>query len=560
MLKNKLLFLVLVIIASIPSFFTVLRSGFFPMHDDQHIFRLYEMDKCFVDGQIPCRWIPDGGFGYGYPQFNFYAPSLYYLGEIIHMGGVQYVDAVKIIIVLGFILSGISIYILIKEFYGEFTGFIAAILYIYAPYKAQQVYVRGALSEFWAGVLFPLVLWAFYKLITEGKKKYLLLSGIFTGLLFLTHNLLSMVFLPLLFVWVFYWLSKSKTIKGSLKKSFGAYFLGTGVSAFFLLPMLAERKFVHLETLIGGYFDYRQHFVSLRQLFFDNTWGYGSSVLGPVDDIALSVGPVHWVLGVLAVLAAVILKKKNIKMSGLILVLGAVELFVLFMMHERSSFIWRTLPNLAFVQFPWRLLSISTLLLTVTGAYFIANSGKMKYLLGALAAIGVLVLHLGFFVPKSWYDTNDRVELSGQKFERQLTSSIGDYLPIYANFPPDKKAGDLPEVVKGSVEFSEYKKGTDYQTGKIVAVEDSRIRLPLFDFPGMTVKLNGNRIKHVSDDCTGEPFCKGLISFDVPAGKHEFVVELKNTPVRTIGNWISLFSIVFVLVSFIKLKLYENKN
>lgn len=558
MLKNKFLFLLLVILASIPAFFSVLRSGFYPMHDDQHVFRLYEMDKCFRDGQIPCRWIPDGGFGYGYPQFNFYAPSIYYLGETFHLGGIQYVDAVKILIVLGFILSGISIYILIREFYGEFVGFVSSIIYIYAPYKAQQVYVRGALSEFWAGALFPLILWSFYKLITDGKKKYLLLSGVLTGLLFLTHNLLSMIFLPLLFLWVLFWTIKSKHKKQSIKQSALGYFLGIGISSFFLLPMLAERKFVHLETLIGGYFDYRQHFVALKQLFFDNSWGYGSSVLGPVDDIALSVGMVHWILAVLAVLLAGMRMKKDKKMSVLVLVLGTVELFILFMMHERSSLIWRALPQLAFIQFPWRLLSISTMLLTVMGAYFIANTGKAKFVVGALAAVGVLILHSGFFVPKAWFDTNDSIELTGKNFERQLTSSIGDYLPIYADFPPDKKAGDIPEVINGSVTFHEFKKGTDNQSGKIIASEDSRIRLPLFDFPGMTVTLNGNKVTHLNNECTGEPFCKGLISFDVPPGEHEFRAELKNTPVRTIGNWLSLFSITLVVSGFIKIKKNEK--
>jgi hypothetical protein len=44
--------------------------------------------------------------------------------------------------------------------------------------------------------------------------------------------------------------------------------LGIGLAAFFTLPVLFERQYVHIESMVGGYFDYRQHFVDIKQLFF----------------------------------------------------------------------------------------------------------------------------------------------------------------------------------------------------------------------------------------------------------------------------------------------------
>ena len=55
----------------------------FTHHDDVEMIRLYEMDQCFKDHQIPCRWVPDLGGIYGYPLFNYYAPLPYYFGELI---------------------------------------------------------------------------------------------------------------------------------------------------------------------------------------------------------------------------------------------------------------------------------------------------------------------------------------------------------------------------------------------------------------------------------------------------------------------------------------------
>ena len=117
MLKNKKLWIIILLLFIIPSFFRLLRPGFFPIQDDMQVFRLFEMDKCIQDFQIPCRWIPDGGYQYGYPQFNFYAPGVYYLGEIIHLIGFQFIDSIKILFILGFVFSGITMFVLAREFF-----------------------------------------------------------------------------------------------------------------------------------------------------------------------------------------------------------------------------------------------------------------------------------------------------------------------------------------------------------------------------------------------------------------------------------------------------------
>ncbi|GAF99922.1 unnamed protein product, partial [marine sediment metagenome] len=133
------------------------------MHDDMQIMRIFELDKCFQDGQIPCRWVPDLGYSYGYPLFNYYPPLPYYLGELFYLLGFSLINSVKLLFGLGFILSGIFMYLLAREFWGNLGGFLAGIFYIYAPYHAVDVYVRGAMGEHWALVCFPLILLAVYK-------------------------------------------------------------------------------------------------------------------------------------------------------------------------------------------------------------------------------------------------------------------------------------------------------------------------------------------------------------------------------------------------------------
>ncbi|MEK7470407.1 MAG: glycosyltransferase, partial [Patescibacteria group bacterium] len=153
---GKIIPALLLTLLTVPAFFNLLRPGFFPMQDDLQAFRVYEMDRCYDDFQIPCRWVPDAGYQYGYPQFNFYPPLPYYIGALLHRVGIQYIDSVKILFILGYILSAITIFILVSELTDKWSGFVSALLYTYIPYKAVEVYVRGALSEFWAQIFFPL--------------------------------------------------------------------------------------------------------------------------------------------------------------------------------------------------------------------------------------------------------------------------------------------------------------------------------------------------------------------------------------------------------------------
>src|ERR1700738_1195401 len=128
-LNQPLVWVLALCILIIPTFWSLLRPGFYPMQDDLQAFRLLEMDKCFQDLQLPCRWVPDMGYQYGYPQFNFYSPGVFYLGEIFHLLGLQFIDAVKILFILGFVFSALAMYLFLQCIFGRFPALIGALLY-----------------------------------------------------------------------------------------------------------------------------------------------------------------------------------------------------------------------------------------------------------------------------------------------------------------------------------------------------------------------------------------------------------------------------------------------
>ena len=157
---KKYLPLLLLLLLSVLTFSTLLRPGYFPMHDDQQAIRLFEMDKCIKDGQIPCVWTPDLGYGYGYPQFNYYGPLPYYVMEVFHLGGLGFLDSVKAAFIFSVVLSALGMYLLGNALWGKWGGFLSAILFAFAPYRAVDMYVRGAAGEFWAMSVLPCIFWS----------------------------------------------------------------------------------------------------------------------------------------------------------------------------------------------------------------------------------------------------------------------------------------------------------------------------------------------------------------------------------------------------------------
>jgi len=148
------------------------KSGYFPMHDDLQMMRQLQMEKCLKDRQIPCRWVPDMGYGYGYPLFNFYPPLPYYIGQVFRWLGFAFTTTAKLTFALQFFLSGITMFLLAADLWGVWGGLLSAVFYVWAPYHSVDVFVRGAMNEAWAFVWFPLIFWSAKKLIESEKLQF----------------------------------------------------------------------------------------------------------------------------------------------------------------------------------------------------------------------------------------------------------------------------------------------------------------------------------------------------------------------------------------------------
>ncbi len=535
---NKNWIVITIFILGLSVSWPLFRSGYFSHQDDLQIIRLVEMRKCFSDLQIPCRWVPDMGWGNGFPLFNFYGVSTYYFGAIIsYVTG--YLIASKILFFISLTVGSFGLYLLVKELWGKYAGFVSAVLYMFAPYKALDIYVRGALAESMALTIIPFVL--YFAL----KRNYKLFT-IFLFVFLITHNIMTIVFLLVVMLFVLYLVISDKQslpLRGKFKnlKSFVVSIaIAFGLSAFFILPAFLEKGLVQTESLTRFELDYRANFVSVKQLFFDRVWGYGTSIPGPEGGMNFSIGWPHWVLAFIAMISILFVKNRK----SLLLVGGTGLLFLIsiIMTHNKSTFVWETFSILTYFQFPWRFLSLSILTASILGG-FVASlfKEKMQLYVAIVIVLLTVLLNWSYFKPREFYEISETQKITGEAWDLQRRGAVLDYLPKTALEPREGAPSD-PIITAGSANISNFVNKSNSFRFNIEVDDSAVIHVPVYYFPNWKVKVNGKDHPISYDNYLGR------ISIDLEAGKYEVLGLFKNTPIRTFANTITLFSLLLGIV------------
>lgn len=516
--------------------------GYFSHHDDLQIMRIFEMRKCLEDFQLPCRWVPDMGYGNGYPLFNYYAVLPYYIGAKLSFF-VGFLTSAKILFALPLFLGAVSMYILAKELFGLYPAILAAILYTFAPYKALDTYVRGDVTESFAMAIIPLCFYFALKLIKEGSSNYILALSLSLGLFLTSHNIMTVLFMPILLTIIVYFLI-SKNWKNLSKVVFG-FLLGIGTSAFFILPAFFEKNLVQIDNLIKLDLNFRAHFATLNQLFFNRVWGYGASFPGPYDTISFQIGWPHWWI-VIASLFTILISLRSKQKNMLPTLFLGIFAFSVFMTHIRSAFIWEKIEILKFIQFPWRFLSVAVFSSSLLGAYLLQNFKKGQKYLGLSLVILTIVLNWNFFKPKEFYpNLTEKEKLSGKLWEDQQKAAILDYLPRTA-VQPREAAPDEPLIVSGKGIVEKFENRSNRWQFNAKVEDKTQIEVPVFDFPIWRVKVNGKEANFSNQNYLG----RISLNFE-KAGKYLISGRFTDTPIRKISNLISFISlIVLIYISY----------
>jgi len=556
MFKNKKSIFIIVLILVLPAIFFFLKPGiYWNMHDDMQIIRQLEMEKCLKDGQIPCRWVPDLGYQYGYPLFNYYPPLPYLVGEFWRLFGFSFVDTIKLTAALQIVLTAVFMYLLAKSLTGKTGALLSAMLYTYAPYHAVNIYVRGAMNEAWAATFFPLVLYFLRLCILKNRLPYYIALAISFSAILLSHNPMALVFIPIIIFWAIYWLivsGKFKIISQYLSLAASAL-LSFALSAFVTLPVLFESKLVQVESMFSGYYNYSVHFANIKQLFLSNFWGSGPSVWGSYDGMSFMLGFFQWAIP-LFILIYFVLRFKKIKNNILPILLVLVGFAYAFMAHERSTPLWMLFKPIQNVQFPWRFLNPAVFILSLSSAYFIQaiKRPSISYILIAFIILNNFI----YFYPIQSGPITDYQKFTGESWRLLTTASIYDYLPKTASTAAKSKAANIIDQVEPTdteYQVLSYQKGTDWWLFNLKNETTAKFTISSLYFPNFRLFDNGQEIKYQVEPLLGR------ITLRLEPGFHQIYLKLYNTSIRSFSNYLSLAAWLFALVYFVQ-KLWKSKK
>ncbi len=535
----------LLMLLSLPSVFSLFaRRGYFGVSDDMHVAWLYEMVRVLESGKLPPRFVPDLSFGFGYPLFNFVFPLPFYLGALFYFLGFSLVDSTKIVLAISLLFSSLFMYFLLRKFVNKYTALLGGVIYLYAPYRATDVYVRGAIGESLAFVFLPLIVLSFVNVLNLGRKKnglrWIGLGSLFIAGLILSHNITAYMFLPFLIVLPVLFKNR-KNIFYLVLSFLGGLFL----SCYFWIPAIFDSKLVKYDTV----FSYFDHFPTLKQLVTPH-FGYGASVPGPYDTMSFFIGVPQLVVLFLGLFLFLFNCRVFLQKEKTIFLWALVLFFVsLFMMNYRSSFLWRIIPLLGYFQFPWRFLT----LIVFSSSLFLIAFDRLKinkYVFLYLSFVISAVSYYVYFKPSEYLMRGDSYYINRYIPVPQASSEYKKISEEYLRLPvlTQKRPEDVLPVFFGN----------GFLVDKINDINNLDIRARIFvtdnngtivnfrkyDFPGWVVMVDGEKVKHF----TGTPY--GQISFFVSSGYHDVNIVFKETTRNILLNFISLFSllVIFTLV------------
>ena len=221
----------------------------------------------------------------------------------------------------------------------------------------------------------------------------------------------------------------------------------------------------------------------------------------------------------------------------------------IFLMLPISEFVWRLIPFLGYLQFPWRLLSLTLLSTTVLAAVL---SEKHRWL-GIVLSISVFVCGQQFIKPFFWEKKEDMYYYD----YLFTTSTLHENMPRWFNEENISKFKSRLTSDSGLVTFRELEWKTNKHVYEINVPRKTNIWEHTAYFPGWEIYIDGKKAEVKYD----RPDNQGIIGVEAPAGRHEVVTKFtERTSARIIGDLMSVFSLVLVFGGLRLLKKKEKKR
>ncbi len=522
-----------------------------------HLWRSLEADQLLAHGILYSRWFPNMVFGLGYPMLLFNPPLSALLAALFHRLGLDWPLAVNSVFALGTLLSGWTTWLWVRDLRRaaprlerESAALAAALVMVTLPFHAYVNYHRASMSEALAWAFPPLILWGLGRWQRDAERRGLWAAACGLAAMLLTHDAFAYLILPLLAVWVMAGALDTRTPRAAWR-GVGALGLGIGIAAFFWLPSILERGNVQFERVLS--YRYSASFVALTTLL-EPPRAVDTSLLNPW--LPKGIGLLAALCMLLGLPALVLLRRKP--GFGQLLILWIVTLGYVWLATPAAAWFWKIVPQLAFLHFPWRFLSpaaVGVAALAGIGCGWLARRWSPA---GPLALIALSLGALGWLYPTHTALPQPATLAGMLASERQTGwlggTTFGELLPkTVQQLPPnnpleaDLRAGReparlRPEELPAGATLHEASYGPNRARLVVESPTPFRARYWTFAYPGWRVQMDGASVPIIPS----EP--EGLITFDVPAGRHTLEIRFGETPLRLAADALSVLSLALLLM------------
>lgn len=540
--RGELLILaVVVLIASAPALKDNLNGG----HDGYfHVDRLLNMLNALRSGQFPARLGAYMQNQYGAVTSAYYPELFLYIPAAMMLCGASLNFAMHVFLIgINAATALLMRYSAGKLFKNAHAGMLASILYTLAAYRLTDMYTRFSIGEALAMTFVPLFLYALYEVVWGDKKKWKLLA--LAAMFVYQSHLISAVICALIAAAACLLCAVKMIREHRLSRLILAGITAFSLCLYALIPLYTYNQQGVSTAMMARWTS--GHLLAPAQLLLSMDPVSIAPSDATLKDFSLVIG-LPLILSTAAALHTILTREKHQQEDILAGILAAAG--ILFALMTTTLFPWARLESLthyaaAYIQFPWRLLMMSTICFSLAGGWGIAQLAKnhdsaVQFAVFALCAALALPL-LSAETRKEGYTEAGNLPAWDQIFE--------DYT-LKGTVVRETK--DKTVHTTGDVSYSNYHKFGTRITAQVSSAQGGEISFPLFAFDGYEATLDGDLIPISYGD-------NNRISLTLPAGTSgKIQICFVGNPLWRIGEVISLLT-AFVLILHTQFR-YKKKT
>ena len=436
-LRLPLCLLGITVLACLPLFSNYLYVG----HDlDYHLQRITAMAAELSYGQFPVRLTTTTLNGYGYANPLCYCELFLLLPALLYNLWLPLRTCYQIYIFAVTLATCLIAYFS----FGRITesrrlGLLGAMLYTLSCYRLVCVYTRAAVGEFTAMAFFPLVLLGLYGIYTKDKPRFVDWLPMSLGMAAMVQSHLLSCELTALLLILFCLLRLRETLHPArLLAWVKAALLAVGLSAWYLVTFFLSTSsipFMVNGPLIGKIQFQGLYLIQLFNPFYN---GFAGADAGTNPDMMLSLG-LPLILG-LGLVVFCLLRRRDAQGQAASILTTAAGFFALTVFLALHIFPWdyvqttlgRTAGKLAgLFQYPWRFLSLATVLLCLAVVMAVKLLTARDRRLGLTATVVLAAAALFMTGAMQAQMLNGQREVSYNVFSYENPTScigVGEYL------------------------------------------------------------------------------------------------------------------------------------